>query len=223
MHIELHASNLRIWTVFLCMQWLCRKSPPCCLAASLAEWNGKPLNVTAIARRMGVTRPTARVRIRKLENEGLIILLPFHGKGRQLLYLRDSFQGYWVHRIMRRIREIIPDASFSWWKTGRVRQIDMLACFDGKCIGLQISENEQQNRGWWPLLIAHQRGLIQRGYLLHIQARAFTIRRNVFGLPLHFFCDEMEDWIQRRPSAQDVIAAVRVNNLREIGRGPFFA
>jgi Winged helix-turn-helix DNA-binding len=188
------------------MQWLCRRSPP--LAACLWEWNGRPLNVTAIARRMEVTRPTARARLRKLESEGMIILLPCLGRGRPLIYLRHSFAGYWVHTIIRQILEISPEATFSWWKTGRVRQIDLIARFEGRCFGIQISANDQRNSAWWPLLIARRRGLIQRGYFLHAQTRAFTIRRDLFGLPLSGFAENLDAWI-RCP-----FEALRQNNVR---------
>ena len=161
---------------------------------------------------MGVARPTARARLAKLRGEGMIFLLSSLGPGRPLLYHRDSYQGYWVRAIIERIRAINPDARFFWWKTGRVRRIGLVARFDGTSIGFQISENNPNKRVWWPLFIAYRRGLIQRGFYLHNEDRAFRIRRHIFGLPLHLFCDQVGAWIGPQGPTQEALDSMRLNN-----------
>jgi hypothetical protein len=193
----------------------CPDLRPRCLAALLAEWNGSRLNLAAIARRLGVSRPTARARVEELEREGLVRLIPFFGNGRILLYLNESSQGFWIDAIIKGMRQIGPDSRFFWWRTGRVRQIDLLAATGGRRIGFCISESGfLQNRGWWPLQIGDQSGLIHHGYFLYPGDRAFKIRQGVSGLPLGAFVSEMEDWILHRHTDRAVLEAMsRINRL----------
>ena len=190
------------------MQWLFREKPAHFLVGSLWEMSGQALNVSAVARRMKVTRPTARARIRKLEREDLILLLPGLNGGRPLLYVKGTFAGAWVSRVIERIRESRPDASFFWWRTGRVRRISLISQVGGRRIGFQFSEDIIQNRTWWPLVIARHRGIIQRGYLLHAGTRAFSIRRDIYGLPLYLFTDRAEDWMFRFEDPREIMATI---------------
>jgi len=180
----------------------------------LWEMSGQALNVSAVAKSMEVTRPTARARIRKLEREDLILLLPGLNGGRPLMHVKGTFAGRWASRVMEGIRERHPDASFFWWKTGRVRRIGLISQIGGRRVGFQFSEDVVQNKTWWPLVLARQRGVIQRGYLLHTQPRAFSIRKDIYGLPLYLFVDRPEDWMFRLEDAQKIVAAISQFNSR---------
>jgi hypothetical protein len=56
------------------------------LAAQSVSWDGTPLNISRIARRLGVSRPTATLRVRELEARGQVRLLPFYGARRRPLF-----------------------------------------------------------------------------------------------------------------------------------------
>ncbi len=206
------------------MRCLCPESRSRCLTNLLAEWNGKIVNQTAIAKRFDVSRTTAAAFVQELEQEGLIRLLPFLGSGRMpMLYLRhaygpgrESFRGFCIDAIIPEIIDWAPTTRFFWWKTGNVRQIDLIADTGDDRIGFCFSESRLPwNKHWWPLQIGCRFELISRGYFLYRGDRAF-IKPRIDGLPLNAFLDETEAWLkgtmQEKTAARariDHLAAVR--------------
>ena len=194
------------------------ESRPECLAAVFAHWNGKPLNVAAIARRLGVSRPTARARLEKLEREGALRSIPFFKGGRKpLLYVRKSYPGCHVDAIMKEILSFSPESRFSWWKTGRVRQIDLIAEVGQKRFGFCFSDfGIAQTADWMPLRLGYRRGVIHHGFLLYGGSHAFIMRREINCLPLGAFLPDVEEWILRRCDPQEARAARERINDQEL-------
>jgi hypothetical protein len=185
--------------------------------AVLASWDGKVLNTAAISRELGVCRRSCVAVLRTLERQGRLSLLPFHGSGgKSLLYMRESFRGLCVAAIIKRMREIAPESRFSWWKTGRVRRIDLVAATAREQIGFEFTTAPVvNNRDWWPLRIAYRRGLIDRGFVLYPGDRAFVVGAVALGLPLDAFFDEMDAWILVRRTVKESRDALdRINESR---------
>ncbi|HET6487433.1 MAG TPA: hypothetical protein VFH83_13485 [Spirochaetia bacterium] len=163
----------------------------------------------------------------KMEHLGLVRRLPFHGGGRRpLLYIRPgcvqsppSFRGTLVDAVIRGLLPMLVDPEFSWWKTGRIRQIDLLAEGRLESVGFCFSSNlNTLNRDWWPLRLALRRGLIHRGFLLHPGERAFFASAKVFALPAAEFVADLRAWILGRESNCVAIRAMDRINDRSVRR-----
>jgi hypothetical protein len=163
----------------------------CDFLALCAPWNSKPLNTAAIARRAGVSRPTVVTWLNELEREGKVRLLPFYGGGRrQMLYLADLFPGFWLEIIMANLTRRCSAYRYFWWKTGRVRRVDLLAVGGEERIGVCVCPRAvTQPRDVIPLDRALEHRIIDRGCLLHYGRSAFNIstRRGgvLLALPLY--------------------------------------
>jgi hypothetical protein len=171
------------------------------LLALLAPWNGRRLNIAGISRTLGVSRPTARACVRRLEKEGRIRLLPSFGSGhRPLLRLvgryddrLESFRSFCTDAVISRLREVDSGCRFYYWKTGRTRQIDLLAVIARKRIGFCFSTARIcQNRHWWPLRLAWRRGVIHLGYLLNTGCWPCRIGREMYERPIGAFLSTLE-------------------------------
>jgi hypothetical protein len=90
------------------------------LAAQSASWDGTPLNIARIARRFGVSRPTATSRVRELEARGLVRLLPFYGAQRRPLFCvcDGSFRSLCMDEVIAQVRKYLPEARFYETRTG---------------------------------------------------------------------------------------------------------
>jgi predicted transcriptional regulator len=200
--------------VLVGMKCDCPKKNVRCLLALLSEWNGKPLNATAIGKRLDVSRTTAMAWVKGLERQGFARLLPsFDSVRRPLLYLPDSFLGSCVETVMAKVSERVSESRFFWWKTGRVRQIHLLVEIVERRLGFCFcASGFPQNRDWLPLQIAWRRGLIQNGYLLHGGSGAFAVRPAIFCMPLAAFFSEFEDWMLHRTTLREAGAALACIN-----------
>ncbi len=184
------------------------------LIGLLAERNGKPLNAAAIGRQFGFSQTTAMAWVKDLAHQGFVRLIPsFEAVRRPLLFLPESFLGSCVEAVITTLTDVAPGSRFFWWKTGRVRQIPVLAETGQRRLGFCFCAfRVPQKRDWWPLRLACQRGLIQRGYLLHTGSRAFAVNPSIFGLPFAAFLSEPEDWINHRTTIKEASAVLaRIN------------
>jgi hypothetical protein len=172
------------------------------LLARLDAWNARTLNASAIGRELGVTRQTVSAHLRSLERDGRVLLLRHYQGGRRfLLYLPASPIGACACAVASRMRQTWPEAGFFWWMTGRVRRIDLLAVAGEARIGFQFcAETLVRNQDWWPLRIAHRRGIITRGFLLYPGDRAFMVARAIQALPYRVFFSGMEAWLSLPPT-----------------------
>jgi hypothetical protein len=208
-------------------------SNPRKIAALLAPFNGKPLNTLLIARRLGVSRPTALSRIFELQRYGLLRLLPCSdGHRRPLLFLYDclgadpaSFRGFCLELVSRILSDLDPGAKFFWWKTGRVRRIDLLAIAGGKRIGFCFSTSQLcPRREWYSLSIGCKQGVIQHGFLLHCGHRAFRLGRAILALPLNDFAKEPRAWIMAQQTSRQASEAMRrINKTNDCFYVPYFS
>ena len=165
--------------------------------ALFTPWNAQPLNTSALARQAKVSRPTMTACLDVLEREGLIRLIPFYGGHRRpILYLPSWFPGLWLEAIIARLVEINPGCQFFWWKTGRVRQIDLLAIVGKEKVGFCVSSHTLQRRKQWlPLRTAFQSYVIDRGFLLYPRGHPFSASHAVRAMPIHVFMQDVEYWI----------------------------
>ena len=123
----------------------------------------------------------------------MVFTLPFFGEvKRPLVYLRDCR----IEVIAARIQSFLPEARFFWWKTGRIRQIDLIVVTPAERIGICFSAvPSPPARAWRPLDIAYRRGVINRGFLLHAGDQRFVVARVVRGLAFSTFLHEAAAWI----------------------------
>jgi len=187
----------------------------------LAAWSGKTFNTAAISRQLGVSRPTVVAYVSKLERVDLVRLLPFYGgKRRPLLSLCSSPRGGLMESIIGKLCLIVPGSGFFWWKTGRTRQVDLIADVGSERIGFCFPASPlARRRDWLPLDIAARRGVIRRGFLLHTGTRAFVVASAVQALPADSFVREMDEWIFRRQSVRDGREARARINSQCLARG----
>src|SRR5208283_3546377 len=93
----------------------------------LASWSGKTFNTAAFSRQLGVSRPTVVKYVHALERARLVRLLPFYeGRRRPLIFLVSSPRGTRAESIIGRLAQAVPESRFFWWKTGRVRLVDLI-------------------------------------------------------------------------------------------------
>ncbi len=177
--------------------------------------NGRRLNVAALARQLGVTWRTAAAQIRALERAGMIRVLPFFDASmKPLLYLRvgsqqgeRAFKGHCIELMISALSRLAPESSFSWWKTGRIRQIDLLVQMMQERIGFCFCSRQlPANRHWLPLARGFRNGVINRGYLLYQGSRAFIVTPAVQVVPLGAFLRKVEDWMLRFRTVQETRA-----------------
>jgi hypothetical protein len=174
----------------------------------LAAWRGRPFNTAAMGRELGVSRPTVVSYLRTLEREGRVTLLPFYGGSRRPLLSTGE-----AELTMRRIRRLFPEARFSWWKTGRVRRVELIADIGTERIGFCFSPFLRP-RDWLPLIRAERQGVISRGYLLHLWDRALSVSSTVQALLRDVFLRDLESWIVCRKAAKDARREMRRINAR---------
>ena len=171
----------------------------------LASWSGKTFNTAAISRQLGVSRPTVVKYVNALERAGLVRLLPFYeGRKRPLLVLASSSHGLWTESIVGSLKLIAPESRFFWWKTGRIRLIDLIVDLGTERIGFRLVASPLPGRrDWFPLDIASRRGVINRGFMLHAGRWAAVAARAVQIIPFDSFMPEIEDWIFHRKTVKD--------------------
>ncbi len=184
------------------------------LALLLSEWDGRVLNTAKIGKSLGVSRPTALAWIRSLERQGYVRLLPFLGRGgKRMLYLRDGFD--FRASCVEAIARLFPKSRLSWWKTGRVRRIDLVVDADGERVGFCIAASPlRYNRYWLPLRRALQRGLIQRGFSLHNGEWGFFVSPAIYSLPLSAFLKDAKYWVLSRFTEWEARRAIGLINRR---------
>jgi hypothetical protein len=177
----------------------------------LASREGSPLNATEIGGKLGVSRTTVVSWVRAFDATGLIRLLPFYGGGKRPLLSRQD-----AEPVIRRIRQIVPGCRFFWWKTGRVRTIELIADLGNTRIGFCFDDTAfSKRRRWLPLEIAARRGVISRGYLIDTGTRAYFAAAHVHVLPRDVFMRDAEEWILRCATGREALEAMmRVNSER---------
>jgi hypothetical protein len=167
------------------------------------------VSTAKIARLLCVPRPFVDLCLERLERGGLVRLVPFFGgKERSLLSLHDmvgadqvSFTFFWREALIATLSASCPHCRFSWWKTGRVRQVDLLAEMGDLRIGFCFSRRRPaRNRDRAPLVVARELGVIHQGYILHGGADACMAARGIPALPADEFMREPLEWIFERQS-----------------------
>jgi hypothetical protein len=121
-----------------------------------------------------------------LERDGLVRLLPFYGGGRRpMLYVSNLFPGLWLEIVMAHLSRRCPAYRYFWWKTGRVRRIDLLAVGGEERIGVRVCGGHcPQTRDFIPLDRACEKRLIDRGCVLYSGRQAFRVSPVLQVLPL---------------------------------------
>jgi hypothetical protein len=194
------------------------------LPAVLADWNGKPFNTAAIGRDLDVSRPTAVSYVRSMQEEGLARLLPFYGGGRRpLLVLSQQTPGCWVETIAGKVSKAVPESQFYWWKTGRCRQVDLIAEMKGERIGFNFLDAWiPQRKHWIALEKAQREGVIHRGFLLFQGEGAFITSGGVVVLPIDSFMQELGSWLSDRQPRKEIVDGLRRLNIEDYCRlSPF--
>jgi hypothetical protein len=107
----------------------------------------------------------------------------------------------WVEQLISRLLQIKPESRFFWWKTGRTRQVDLIADIGTERIGFCFLDSPlPRRRNWLALDIASWRDVIRRGFLLYAGTWSFTVASVIRILPIISFMSELDEWILRRQS-----------------------
>lgn len=114
-------------------------------------------------------------------------------------------------QVLEAVRRLLPESRFYFWKTGRVRDIALIADTAAGRIGFNFSTTlTPLHRQWLPLLIALRRGLIQRAFLLH-EGNWATLKENAVAvLPPAALLGNLRSWLLVRRTPYEV--------RRELGR-----
>jgi hypothetical protein len=206
---------------FQCMRCACPGDGSRCLQALLSEWDGKLLNASAIGRRLGISHGTAMRLVKGLAKQGTVRILPsFDNSRRPLLYVPEAFLGSCVDAVIKELARLAPESRFFWWKTRRVRQIQLLAEVGQRRLGFCFCMSGMpQRKDRIPLQIAHRRGLIQKGYILHSGSDARFFRPALFQLPFVDFLCKPACWINPWDPAT---AVRRINSAANALYAPLF-
>lgn len=82
------------------------------------------------------------------------------------------------------LRRMHPGIACTWWKTGRVRQVDLVADNGQIRIGFRFcSSLLPRAKDWWGLHSAVRDRVIDRGFVLYRGRRAFLVDRSVQAMP----------------------------------------
>jgi hypothetical protein len=186
--------------------------------ALLTTLDGKPLNTALAGRLLGVSRTTAAALVRSLQQRGTVRLLPYlDGRRKPLFYLRGSreepvsFHSFCTDAII----HALPGLGYSWWMTGRVRQVDLVMEVGARRIGFCFTPDSiVRNRYWYPLNIAFQRGVVHACFLLYKGDHASLRAGCIQVLPLGAFLKEPETWLFERQAPREARdARNRINEL----------
>jgi hypothetical protein len=147
--------------------------------------------------------------VRAFDKAGLIRLLPFYGAKRRPFLSREDAEPF-----IRRILQIAPGCRFYWWKTGRVRTIELIADTGRARIGFCFDDTAlSRRRKWLPLEIAARRGVISQGYLIDTGTRAYCAEAHVRVLPRDVFLRDAEEWLLGCTTGREALdAMMRVNS-----------
>jgi len=159
----------------------------------LASFNGMTLNTAAIGRQLVLSRTTAAAWIREYERCGILRLLPpDSGRNKPLLLVAPDRR----KELMELLQRIFPECSFSFWKSGRIRMVHLIADLGGERLGLCFQTSPVLRRQhWFPLLLALRRGVITRGLVLHAEPGASLKERVIVAVPWSSFVREPMRWI----------------------------
>jgi hypothetical protein len=139
--------------------------------------------------------------IKAYERSGLLWLLPCYGSTRRrLLFLRpgygESRPGSSVSALLGALEQSVPDARFYFWRTGRGRVVPVVMDTGGERLGFFVHETSlPRRRDLRTLKIARERGIIQRGFLLHTGEDARYSGAAVVSLPVRTFLEDPHPWI----------------------------
>lgn len=175
----------------------------------VAACNGQALNASAIGRRLYISYHTVLLRIALLETAGLVRVLPSLAGRRPHVLLRDcrlleALGGSSLAILRASLTERITAActarahSNRWfqWEAGMVKRIDLVASTPRETVGFRFVEGQGlRNQDWAPLRLGFERGIVDRGFLVHCGSQAFVTARSVIVLPLPEFLDSLDQWL----------------------------
>jgi hypothetical protein len=170
---------------------------------------GQSLNASAIGRRLGLACNTILHRIAMLEEAGVIRILPSLAGRHPHVLLRDCrflkalgggraaiLRAYLTERITMSYGAGDSCVRFFQWEAGRVKRIDLVASTSKETVGFQFSDRPAvRNRDWAPLRLAVEKGVVNRGFLVHCGMGAFVTARAVSVVPIQGFLENLDRWL----------------------------
>ena len=167
------------------------------------------LNASAIGRRLDMSYHTVLHRIASLEDAGLVRVLPSLAGRRPHVLLRDrrllyalGGRGFSVlrtcltERITTAWNARAPSTIWFQWEAGTVKRIDLIASTPKEAVGFRFVEGQGlRKRDVAPLRLGLQRGVINRGFLLHCGSQAFVTACAVVVLPAPELLLDMDQWL----------------------------
>lgn len=179
----------------------------------LSSLSGVRLNSAEVGRLLGISHPTAFAYLRHLEEVGLVTRVPHYGGGKRPLLIAWEDPSPRAS-LLRTLQDLRPDCRLHWWECTRARVVSLLADLGNGRVGFCFSSAQRPGRrDWLPLALAINRGVIDRGFLLHAGDRAFKPHGlPVFCLPLHLFTEQLGEWMFAwRAPTESWQAMVRIN------------
>jgi len=146
---------------------------------------------------------------------GLLWLLPDIERPRiRVLVLRNDSP---VSRLLETLQAVLPSARFTSWRGGHPRSVQVVAELETERIGFCVCQSPlHYPRHWLPLIFACQRGVVQRGFLLHEEPEASLKASRVVTMPLTAFLADPVRWIHGTAGQASRRAAVRQFNRERL-------
>lgn len=170
--------------------------------------NGQSLNSSAIGRRIGLSNHAVKDRLDLLERAGTIRVLPSLAGHRPQVLLRDSL----LLRVAltERVAAIMGPARLFCWQATRKKQLDLVVAMPQARTGFLFLEDQVRNKHRAVMRLAFEQGIINRGFIIHDESRAYVTARACLALPVGMFLDRIGRWLACRSfrEARDLLREI---------------
>ena len=162
-----------------------------------AEQHGQIVDYTKLGQRMLISSVAAKQRVKRLEAEGLVLLLPALGKiagkkrvRRPRLYLRNieglsdnkKIQGSHIEEIIKQEKLRHPSSRFFHYSKYTGLTVDLIVERAEYRFGIQLNlPDSNYMRSHRPICSTVMEGVAKRGFVLHSSCRAFFAGRDVIA------------------------------------------
>lgn len=204
-----------------------------------AEKHGQVVDYRKLGKRLLISDQAVKRRIKDLETEGIIRLLPpfrqIDGKKiikRAKLYIRNpeslksliperaeknqETQGSAIEKIIERESLRYPFSRFYHYSKYSGLSVDLVVERGDYCFGLLCNLSDSFRMcNQKPLRSAIKDGVIQRGIVLHSYYQAFFVSRYILAVPLAVFLAAYEDWTKENSNNYDLQFLMRWVNIAQ--------
>jgi len=172
------------------------------------EQHGQIVNYTKLGRKLLISAVAAKQRVKCLEEEGLVLLLPALTKStnkKRVTSARLYLQGSPIEEIINQEELRHPSSRFFHYTKYSGLTVDLIVERAEYRFGIQINlPDSNYMRSHRPICSAVMEGVVKRGFVLHSYYRAFFSRRDVVAFPFLIFLSLYEELTEEKKSIQDM-------------------